>query len=252
MAYVPTQWNTGDPITQERMNKIENGITSVTNTAETAESIATSAATNAAEAKTKADQALSQVNSQAIQQNMVNGNNAWAQVKVAVGYNDQDGSITQSLNERFVSIENTHESLDSDISQLRTEVQNARRNKASLLLKITEIDEKIAQNSGNITDLENAKGVYNTLRERLNAEDEEINNMQVELNNAHKSTIWNKTTESTAFESLDARLEYNEDKIKTSNTNLENISSTKINYSDVVADLQTNNNMLLQHLKVEN
>jgi hypothetical protein len=48
MAYTGTPWNSGDPITQDRMNKIEKGI-------EDAHSSSTAAANKANEAKTKAD-----------------------------------------------------------------------------------------------------------------------------------------------------------------------------------------------------
>ena len=34
MAYSVTNWNTGDPITQEKMNKIEQGIANATSTAD--------------------------------------------------------------------------------------------------------------------------------------------------------------------------------------------------------------------------
>jgi len=35
MAYVKTQWNTGDPITQEKMNHIEQGILDASSTGDT-------------------------------------------------------------------------------------------------------------------------------------------------------------------------------------------------------------------------
>ena len=34
MAYTKTEWKTGDPITQERMNHIEDGIAAAQNTAD--------------------------------------------------------------------------------------------------------------------------------------------------------------------------------------------------------------------------
>jgi len=53
MAYTKTQWNSGDPITQERMNKIEEGIenahkleSSINAAASTANTAASTANTN--------------------------------------------------------------------------------------------------------------------------------------------------------------------------------------------------------------
>ena len=134
--YQVTEWNAGDPITQEKMRKIENGIAQAWLDAETAQTKATSAQSAAS---TNANQISSLSNAiDSIRIEMANdddliaqGQNAWRQVLPTITMNGNN--VTRTLLDRFTTDE-------GKISNLETEVHTARGNHDALVNRLDAID----------------------------------------------------------------------------------------------------------------
>lgn len=214
MAYQKHTWAVGEPITQERMNAIENALNKEANTNDVQDSNINNLTSTVQAADQKATQALAAVNDATLQQNMLSGQKAWSQIKPAIELSSDETVVLKSLNERLTDIETINTNQGTSISSLNTQVTNAYKGQGSLLGALNYLEDKIDINAGNITNLEEAKGDYDTLRLRLNAEDTKIYNLETEIGNAHQSTAFTRTTAAgNPFESLDARLEEGESRI---------------------------------------
>lgn len=70
MAYTPTTWNTGDVITKDKLNKLENGVAAIgdgmTGTITAVELIATPESADAATIATKVNEIITQLKSRGI------------------------------------------------------------------------------------------------------------------------------------------------------------------------------------------
>ena len=231
MAYEKHTWVVGEAITQERMNAIENAIYKEANTNDTQDSTLSSVSAAASDAQSKATQALAAINDSSVAQGLVAGEKAWAQVSAAIEFANDNVTITKSLDNRLDDIESTNTSQSDLIDIVTTEVVNARWGKTNLREKIGSIDTNLSSQAGAIAALESARGVYDTLLLRLNAEDTSITNLETELNNAHESTAFTRTTAAgNPFSSLDARLEEGETRINNLTTELTDAhSSTALN-----------------------
>ena len=258
MAYQKTQWNTGDPITQERMNKLEQGVATAQQTAETGIS-------NAATAQSKADANTGEISnlSSAIDtirrdmtynnQRIAQGESAWAQVRPAITMNGDN--VTKSLLQRFTEDE-------GKISSLETEVHTARGTQSALVDRLDAIDgitgsieslrgtvQSINTTFATASNSETYGIPHGSVDARLEYDEAKIKASEDEIALAHSSEAFNRKKQSdvldTSFISLDARFEYDEEQIKSNTTAIGNLNTNKINYSDVVADLETNNNMPL-------
>jgi len=152
---------------------------------------------------------------------MLSGQKAWSQIKPAIELSNDETVVLKSLNERLTDIETINTNQGTAISSLNTQVTNAYKGQGSLLGALNYLEDKIDINAGNITNLEEAKGDYDTLRLRLNAEDTKIYNLETEIGNAHQSTAFTRTTAAgNPFDSLDARLEEGESRIVALQTEL--------------------------------
>ena len=190
MAYQKHTWAVGEPITQERMNAIENALNKEANTNDVQDSNINNLTSTVQAADQKATQALAAVNDATLQQNMLSGQKAWSQIKPAIELSSDETVVLKSLNERLTDIETINTNQGTSISSLNTQVTNAYKGQGSLLGALNYLEDKIDINAGNITNLEEAKGDYDTLRLRLNAEDTKIYNLETEIGNAHQSTAF--------------------------------------------------------------
>ena len=234
MAYTKTQWNTGDPITQERMNHIEDGIsdahdgmsslsTSVSSMNDTVESIDTDLVT----AKNDITQLKRDVAT--IGQNSAAGTKAWAQVSDAI---EMSGDVvTKSLAQRFSNAE-------ALITSVSSEVSAARKGQTDLVTKIEQIDTNISALSGGITSINNTfaeasnsaifDGNYGSVDARMEADEIKIRDLRIEMADTHQSTAFDRV--SAPYGSLDARLEDGESRIVAIRTELDNAhESTALN-----------------------
>ena len=234
MAYTKTQWNTGDPITQERMNHIEDGIldahdgmsslsTSVSNMNDTVGSIDTNLVTAQNDiTQLKRDVAT-------IGQNSAAGTKAWAQVSDAI---EMSGDVvTKSLAQRFSNAE-------ALITSVSSEVSAARKGQTDLVTKIEQIDSNISALSGGITSINNTfaeasnsaifDGNYGSVDARMEADEIKIRDLRIEMADTHQSTAFDRV--SAPYGSLDARLEDGESRIVAIRTELDNAhESTALN-----------------------
>ena len=276
-TYVETAWVTGDPITQEKMNKIEHGISnaysqlsSTSLTVNNLQNQITTINTDLVGVKNDVDDARSKAN-QAYQATDA-GTKAWAQVSNAIRM--ENNSVTLSLNDRIGDIENK-------VSNHTTELEGARKGKTNLRAKIDDLDINISSLSGSVNTIEdkfaNAKGLYNTVEDRFSANEQDIDtlqsqvlgitneieaahnadgttlntrftNLENEINAAHESTALNKTG-ANAYGSIDARFEAIESELAGStemNTRLDSIesdisslSSGKVSKTDIANNLTT-------------
>ena len=224
MAYTKTTWNTGDPITQERMNKIEQGIfdahsTGSTNTSnianmETTLETATSDISNAKGAIEQLQRDVSSFVSQSRE-----GQAAWAQVSDAVQIasgTPAEGNLVYSktLSGRF-------EDVEGGVRDLRIEVQDAHRSTTDTLDKrLDDIDSVTSQQNtaiGVINDkFASAKfssryGDYPTVEARLEAGEDRVVALQNELSQAHQSNAYDRVND--PYASIDARFEDSEGRI---------------------------------------
>lgn len=246
MAYSKHTWTTREPITQEKMNHIEDGIfqndyeisqtkstlSSVQGTVSTLDNTVSSYGAAINKAQQDATLAL-QGNEQGIK--------AWTQLQGAITTDPTTGTITQSLDDRLDEISSQAGNAITNVGNLQTEVEQARglltfygNNNTAPFLK-NKIDDIVAQVSNNrsgigsiLTDYSNAKTspshTYNSLQERLNTADTNFNTLQEEVHDAYNSTTYGN------YESLDARLEADEAKISAMN-------SDKLNASDIIDNL---------------
>ena len=256
--YQVTEWSVSDPITQEKMQKIENGIAQAWLDAASAQTTATNAESAAA---TNANQIISLSNAiNSIRIEMANdddliaqGQNAWRQVLPTITMNGNN--VTRTLLDRFTTDE-------GKISSLETEVHTARGNHDALVNRLDAIDgitgsieglrgvvQSINTTFANASNSETYGIPHNSVDARLEYDEAKIKASENEIALAHSSEAFNRKKQSdvldTSFVSLDQRFEYGEGLINDHTTAIGNLNTNKINYTDVVADLLTNSNMPL-------
>ena len=234
-SYTQTQWNTGDPITQEKMNKIENGIASAHSAASTNSSDigavqnTVSAINTSVQNNASAIQSL-QTTVSTIGQNSDQGAKAWTQVREAIQMTGD--VVTKSLNTRIGDTE-------TSISNLRTEIQDAHRGNVvndTLDKRFDDVDSRISEYNTAINIINDkfatAKNSntyaidYGSVDDRLEADEERIKTVQGILDDARQSTAFNRKKESDildrSYGTLDARLEDGEGRIVAIQTELSN------------------------------
>ena len=235
MAYTKTQWNAGDPITQERMLHIEQGIADAhsanyTNASDI-DSLESAVGTMVSDISTaKGDiQALQQSQSDNSTYGK-EGHAAWTQisgaVQIASGTPEQGNLVySKTLNTRFSDVETL-------AGILQTEINDAHRGTVindSLDKRFDDIDNNLSSFNTNFqiindkfTNASNSSvfGNYGSVDERLEADETKINDLRTEVNDAHQSTAFERT--SSPYASLDARLEDGEGRIVAIQTELSN------------------------------
>ena len=252
MAYTKTQWNTGDPITQERMNHIEDGISDAHSMASTNNSNVSNLETivgtlNSDVSGAKQDIQALQRDVSTIGQNSALGAKAWTQVSGAITMNGD--TVTKSLNMRFSEAE-------TKIQSAQTEISSARKGKTALIDKIDEMDSDRSSLWGSIGSINTTfneasnsaeYGInHGSVRARLEYDENKLHDMEDEIKNAHSSDAFNRKYKSSvlddSFLTLDARFEEGESRIVALETVSGNLDSNKVNYNDIVANLTTNDN----------
>ena len=254
MAYNRTTWNTGDPITQERMNNIEQGIVDAHSANQTLDSTvadikntANTAATDVAQAK--ADIVALQRDAATTSQSAQQGTKAWTYVKEAM---ETDGdTVTLSLDGRL-------NNYYASIQTLTREVTDARKGKENLKGQMDDIDTRISGLSGGISSIENQLtaaslsplyGSYKNISVRLSADETRISNNATNISNIQSeittargvngttldarfnkietdiSDAKSSTAKDTTFTSVDARLEDIESEIVGARGNQSNIDA---------------------------
>lgn len=248
-------WEVREPITQEKMNRIEKGITeALTDTANNATSIATvsntvSGMTNtinsvnatAELAKTTANTALDRTEA---------GNKAWTYVSGAMTFNPETNEVITNLASRFDTDESAIQSVTSNFNNFFTnELVPARgqlihtgnsANASNLKQKLDDMDTQINLNKGSITtnqtDYNNAKGTFNTLQARLN---------DIDGNPESPSGIAGGRIGALEAEIADARNGQTDldTRITADETAIGNLQTDKVNVTDIVDNLnQTDTN----------
>ena len=252
MAYSKYTWTVSEPITQERMNHIEDGIADAHSNASVAESKADSAIsrlntvdTTLANVSTVASQAALDANEAMTATEY--GRKAWQQVDGALIYDPDTNEILTNLATRFQNDESNISTATTNINLLNTEIRTARGQlihtgnsvaATNLKAKLDDMDTQISLNQGAISatqqDYDNATGAFNTLSARLNRIDGNSQDtssvpggrlgvIEAELDAARDGLA-----------DIDARFDADE-------TRIGNVETNKIAYSDIVNDLLTNN-----------
>lgn len=220
MAYSKHTWTASEAITAEKMNAMETGIYNADNTATNAATAASNAASAASTADAKAvaasstaSNALSTANDAL--QATTDGRNAWNELTPVLVF-DSQGNITNNghLSNKINKIATN----EANIARLSDAIADAYGvvDQTSLMMAISFLRGLIRSNAEDITNIKNAKGEYETLAMRLQAEDQDIDALKTAISNALKSLVWKPgNLEQLEFASLDARFEHNEGKIKT-------------------------------------
>lgn len=128
-TYNKTEWHSGDPITQERMNNIEEGIANAAglqSTIQTAQSTASNAATQANTNAGAIEQLQTDVGNltTTVQQNASFGQEAMTQIHAAT---DSNETPYNNLDERFTAIENKQASEEALRQANSDAINNAKR-----------------------------------------------------------------------------------------------------------------------------
>ena len=229
MAYTKTDWTTGAPITQERMNKIEDGIASATQTGD-------NNTENIAQLNTRI-QGTVEPNIRAIQDDITNmridmtsiavnatqGHDAWTEVARTVLWdeNTDPPSIKTHMADRMVAVEN-------QAGAIAMEVGAARGGHGNLNMRLDNMSGHITAIYGDIDSInntfveasaspyENTLGFASTVKGRLDNSEEKLIAVMSELATAHESTAFgHRKVENidNSYGSLDARLEEGEQRI---------------------------------------
>ena len=289
-------WNTGDPITQERMNNIQRGIEEALDAAQTANQ---SSAISALQTDVDTlETIVGDSESAGLRRRVTNlegsldsatqlGSWAAGQIHAATDQRMSDVQF-ENLDTRFVSIENEFReehagSLANDVNLLQQEVaathvrnniDSTNTNFTSLVSRLNNTDQSYQRLNSAYTsfiteDYGTAKGSYQTLAERLTADEDKINvaysnvigarktngtlddrfdDIESELNAAHESTALNKTG-ANAYGSIDARFEAIESelvgatdmstRLDTLASDVSTLTTNKVNKTDVENNLLT-------------
>ena len=163
-AYSKTNWSVGNPISQEKMNKIEQGIYDAQDTADSnSRSISNmnDTITNLqGDVRDAADAAsLAQSTANTAKQDAKQGQDAWTQILGVITVDQETGEITKNLATRIGEDESNIQSASQNITLLNNEITAARGqlihagNSASasnLKAKLDDMDTQISLNKGHI------------------------------------------------------------------------------------------------------
>ena len=186
MAYTKTEWVTGAPITQEKMNKIEQGIADAhdsnsvnTTNIDSINSFINDTLTPAINTLST-DQTNMKLDLTSMQWYAEMGKNAWTEVQDALIYDENDPpQIVTHLNKRISDIEDIAESSAQ-------EVIAARKGERILRDKIDDMDLRTDVLYGNIDTInitfseasqspyENKLGFANTVKDRLDNSEQKL------------------------------------------------------------------------------
>ena len=246
MAYTPTQWKTGDPVTQALMLKIEKGIAAAQATADDALKPTDSQFTSV-ETKVNALQTVvGETDNEGLRRQIIDlradvtsaagenspGAKAFNQIIAATTSND---TAYDNLDSRFVAIERYTKQIENATTTMNNEITHTNnKTYSNLNLRLNE-DEQLANqlqteitNARTYTNSSNETSTYNNLASRLNHTDQLVDSLNANynadngriatiensLNAALESTALNRTTATNnAFLSIDARMETSEQEI---------------------------------------
>lgn len=257
MAYTPYMWVTGDPITQEKMRHIEEGITDAASVADSAFNQSVEAKSLAQTNKSKIDQVETTANQAIIDASQAmtattEGANAWSQIKPLMQFDPDTNGILVSLQGY---LENMRETLESSINATdsiardaaskaalaNTEVVTARNTFSTLDERLDSIDSTVSiiqSAATSINEVYNqAKGNYNSLALRLTAldgnpelatvvEGGRVGVLEAEIN-AARSTYANLNLRLNAIEASAGTIDSNTVKYTDVKNNLTSIDTDK-------------------------
>ena len=241
-TYNPTTWNTGDPITQNRMQNIEEGIDNAYRDISTVNSTVSGLNTTVSALQIDVGGAQSDVD--ALQRDVAaigtygkEGHAAWDQVSAVVDI--ASGTPEQGNLIYTKSLKQVIDNIDAKASSTASEVTAARKGKTNLVTKIDDIESTISGLSGGITSINDKfasasnssiYGNFGSVDARLEADETYIKALQIEVVDTHESTVFNRTDSTTPYTSLDARLEDGEGRIVALQTEIANAhESTALN-----------------------
>ena len=229
MAYSQHNWTTGEPITQERMNHIEEGIAAIDNTASEAQSTATTAQQNVSTLSTTV-QNISSTAQRALttaeraEQSTVAGTNAWTQIRGVITIDPDTNTVSKSLSQVINGITDSLASTDTIAKQARDDISSAIQTSnfgdatvSTFKGKIENIIAQVNTNKNQIGSVVNEISAarsrsghepFLNLQERMNSEYTEFNDFKTSIEDAYKSAAYSQD-----YITLDARLEADENRI---------------------------------------
>ena len=187
MAYTKTEWHTGDPITQNRMNHIEDGIAAAQSTADNAIKPTDSSYTNLVNDVSGLKGVVGENDSQGLRRAIIDlgtevsqvagdnspGVKAWTQVVGATDANASRQTAYDNLDSRFNAIERTVATEQGLRIANTTQITGAMRTGSdSLVQRFQDVEGSVSSVSGALntlnTTLDIAKGNDASLAARLN------------------------------------------------------------------------------------
>ena len=218
MAYTANNWRVGNPITQELMNHIEQGIQTNSTAVEDMyrkneiDSKVTTLNNTIGEVRRNAESALS--TAQTADAKTVAGQNAWDSITTAT--TDHDPSYS-SLNSRFAALETMIDTAQDTADTAMLEISNAwdpNVEKDSLYKRFTRIEFKNTQQDSHLTSIDDiftqlaiqdpALGTADaSLADRLNRMQREIGTVTTEVKNARGT---NNTALVQHFDAIDTEI----------------------------------------------
>ena len=255
MAYSQQSWNTGDPITQEKMRKIEKGIYDAHVTADSSSNSVTNLNAALSELSTTVGNLASsiqqaQIDITAAQESTSAGTKAWTQIVPLIEFEADGTTIKKNLATRITTDEshiNDNANLIATVQGWITDAQsvggqvydsiNARfKNAESLAERIGEINRLITNvtNTANSTAQTISPTNGRSFADRLTSMDANqvptrtLISIIEEIENAHVSAQ-NDTT----YSNIDARLEADELSLNTHASQIGALDESRVKYTDV-------------------
>ena len=229
MAYSQHTWTTGEPITQERMNHIEQGIGAIDSTASEAQSTATTAKQNVSSLSEQVE-GVSDTASRALRiaeqarQDTAAGTNAWTQIKGVITIDPNTNTVSKSLSQVINGITDALASTDSIAKKARDDISSAIQTSnfgdATVSTFKGKIENIIAQVNTNkeqigsvVSEISTARSrsgrePFLNLQARMNSEYTEFSDFKTSIEDAYKSAAYSQD-----YTTLDARLEADENRI---------------------------------------
>lgn len=206
MAYTKTEWKTGDPITQERMNHIEDGIDAAQSSADNALKVDSPVLTNLSNKVNEVSTIVGEDDAHGIRRQIIDlnttvnqaagadspGAKAWTQIVGATTNIAGRDDSYDNLDSRFYNVEQTVQNERGFRIANTTQITGAMRNSSdSLVQRFQDVEGNVNTVSGMIntlnTTLTNASAGHASLAARLTSDETRISSVEQEILDAHGS-----------------------------------------------------------------
>ena len=259
MAYTQTQWVAGDPITQEKMRKIEKGIadahTAVSVIESNVDNVISNTSTltervNNVETLSIATQAVAE---QALTAT-VNGTNAWTYVKPTMEWNEEGTVPTKSLASILAEMKDNINTISGLSSSAVSWIEAARDTGMPIYDEVTETTRNARSLAERIADMQRLIGVATTtantamsvlnpavgrsIVDRLTSIDANqtpsrtLINLLAEVDEAHTSS-----QNDAIYNDIDDRFEADETTLNTHTSRISALEDSRVRFTDVINNL---------------